>query len=70
MGALAISISGGHSAQVIMRLVVNGGSIPVAQMGPDFLLLDEPFDHPPANASLVLRVDEHERSWTSLTRCA
>jgi hypothetical protein len=47
----------------MMRLLVNGGSIPVAQMGPDFLLLDEPFDHPPADASVVLRVDESERQW-------
>ena len=46
-----------------MLLLVNGGCVPVAQMGPDFLLLAEPFDHPPANASVVLRVDETERSW-------
>jgi hypothetical protein len=47
-----------------MHLLVSGGSIPVVQMGPDFLLLDEPFDHPPADASVVLRVDETERCWT------
>ena len=46
-----------------MQLRVNGESIPVAQMGPDFLLLDEPCDHPPGNASVILKVDTSERSW-------
>ena len=54
---------GGHSAQVKMRLLVNGSSISVAQMGPDFLFLDAPINHPPGNASLVLQVDESERRW-------
>lgn len=60
---IALSSQGGHSAQVNMRLLVNGGSIPVVQMGPDFLLLDAPFDHPPADAGLVLQVDQSERRW-------
>jgi hypothetical protein len=46
-----------------MRLLVNGGSIPVVQMGPDFLLVDAPIDHPPGGASVVLQVDESERRW-------
>jgi hypothetical protein len=54
---------GGHSAQVKMRLLVNGSSIPVAQMGLDFLLVDAPINHPPGNASLVLQVDQSERRW-------
>lgn len=54
---------GGHSAQVKMRLLVNGSSIGVAQMGPDFLLVDAPINHPPGNASLVLQVDQIERRW-------
>jgi hypothetical protein len=37
--------------------------VPVAQLGPDFLLLDAPFDHPPCNARLVLQVDQSERRW-------
>ncbi len=47
-----------------MLLLVGDGCIPVVQMGPDFLLLDKPIDHPPTDASVVLRVDETERSWT------
>jgi hypothetical protein len=46
-----------------MRLLVNGDVLSVAQMGPDFLLVDEPIDHPPCNASLTLRVDQSERRW-------
>jgi len=60
---IASSSQGGHSAWVKMWLLVNGGSIPVVQMGPDFLLVDAPFDHPPGDASVVLQVDESERRW-------
>jgi hypothetical protein len=64
-GVLMISSSsqGGHSAQVKMQLLVNGSSIAIAQMGPDFLLIDGPIDHPPGAASLVLQVDKSERRW-------
>ena len=41
----------------------SGHSIPVAQLGPDFLLLDAPADHPPGPASILLRVDQSERRW-------
>jgi hypothetical protein len=47
-----------------MKLVLNADSIiPVAQMGPDFLLVDNATDHPPGEASLVLQVDQSERRW-------
>jgi hypothetical protein len=55
--------NGGHSAQVKIRLLIDGGSVPVAQLGPDFLLLDEPFEHPPGNACLILQVDQNESRW-------
>jgi hypothetical protein len=55
---------GGHSADVKMRLLVGGHSIPVAQMGPDFVLLEAPVNHPPAQASVVLQVDQSERTWS------
>ena len=44
-------------------LFFNGTSLPVAQLGPDFLLLDSATDHPPCDASIVLRVDQSERRW-------
>ena len=46
-----------------MRLLVNGSSLAVAQMGPDFLLVNAPINHPPGNARLVLQVDQSERRW-------
>jgi hypothetical protein len=54
---------GGHSAEVRISLMFSGHSIQVAQLGPDFLLLDAPADHPPGLASILLRVDESERRW-------
>jgi hypothetical protein len=60
---IAPSNQGGHSAQVKMRLLVNGCSISVAQMGPDFLLLEAPVKHPPGEATMVLQVDQSERRW-------
>ena len=58
-----LSSHGGHSADVRISLLFSGHSIPVAQLGPDFLLLDAPTDHPPGPASIVLRVDQLERRW-------
>ena len=60
-----VNNNSGHSAQVKIQLLIAGGcsSIPVAQLGPDFLLLDHPFDHPPGNGLLVLQVDQNKRQW-------
>jgi len=54
---------GGHSAQVKMRLLLNGSSIPVVQMGPDFLILEAAAEHPPGDATLELQIDTSERRW-------
>jgi len=58
-----MSSQGGHSAQVKMRLLVNQLSVPVVQLGPDFLLVDSPVDLPAGNASVVMQVDQGERRW-------
>ena len=55
---------GAHSAQVEMRLIVNGASISIAQMGPDFLFVESATNHPPGEATIVLQVDGSERRWT------
>ncbi len=47
-----------------MRLLVNGLSLPVAQLVPDFVLLDEPVNHGPATATMVLEIDRSERRWS------
>ena len=54
---------GAHSAQVKMRLIVNGDSIRITHMGPDFLFVESPTDHPPCEASILLRVDDSESEW-------
>jgi hypothetical protein len=59
-----MSSQGGHSAQVIMRLQVNGFMLRVRQMARDFLLVESPVDHPPADARLILQVDQAERIWS------
>ena len=57
------NLTGGHSAQVKMRLLLNGSSIRVAQMGPDFLILESGTEHPPTDATIELRIDASERCW-------
>jgi hypothetical protein len=54
---------GAHSAQVKMRLIVNGTVIRITHMGPDFLFVESPADHPPGEASILLRVDDSESQW-------
>jgi hypothetical protein len=52
-----------HSAQVRMELRLNGRVVPIAQMGPDFVVLKQRFDHPPVEAEIFLRIDDSESSW-------
>ena len=54
---------GAHSAQVEMRLIVNGETISITHMGPDFLFIDSAGDHPPGDATIILQVDQSERRW-------
>jgi hypothetical protein len=54
---------GAHSALVEMQLIVNGSSISITQMGPDFLFIESTSDHPPGDATIILQVDDSERQW-------
>ena len=38
-------------------------SLPVVQLGPDFLFVGEPVDLSPGEACMVMRVDESESQW-------
>ena len=51
------SSSNGHSASVLMTLKVGKTSVPVGQMGPDFLILREALDTPPCAGLVVLEID-------------
>ena len=55
--------SGAYSADVRMELRLNGRVLPIAQLGPDFLILATPIDHPPAHAEIAMSIDGHERCW-------
>ncbi len=46
-----------------MELYVNGYALSIGQLGPDFLILDNPTDHPPADAEIVVWIDGRERRW-------
>ena len=46
-----------------MRLLLNGTSFRIAQMGPDFLFVESPGDHPPARATIEMQVDDSQRTW-------
>lgn len=46
-----------HSALVEMDLILADRVLPIAQMGPEFLMLATPSDHPPCDAEYSLRVD-------------
>ena len=54
---------GGHSALVHMRLLLEGRRFRIAQMGPDFLLVESPSDHPPTRATIEMQVDGFHRTW-------
>jgi hypothetical protein len=51
-------IQTGHSAEVQMRLFTNGSVLAVAQLGPDFVILESaPTAHPAGSAEIELEVD-------------
>ena len=47
-----------------MQLIINGESISITHMGPDFLIVESPREHLPGEATIVLQVDQSERRWT------
>jgi len=73
-----------HSADVRIHLHVNGYVLPVAQLGPEFVVLRTPVNHPPCDAEIAMSIDGNESRWavrlqngiqvgqrkTALSRCA
>jgi len=56
-------MAGGHSAEVRITLSVGDRVFRAAQLGPDFVVLRTPVDHPPATAEVVLTIDGSESRW-------
>jgi len=52
-----------HSAQVHMHLEIEGTSLPIAQLGPDFLILEQTIQHPATRGEIVLQIDASKRRW-------
>jgi hypothetical protein len=52
-----------HSARVRMELRLNGSVLAISHLGPDFLILTQPVDHPPAQAEIVMSVDGNQSRW-------
>jgi hypothetical protein len=47
-----------------MQLLIGGATLSIAQMGPDFLFIDEPIEHPPGEATIVFAVEgSDEERW-------
>ena len=57
-----MEISKGHSANVVGRLELAQKLLPLAQVGPDFLILQEAAEHPVATARLVVSIDGREKA--------
>ena len=55
--------NGGHSAIVKMQLRFNGTTIPIAKMGPDYIVVESASDHPPCEATIEMWVDDSESHW-------
>jgi hypothetical protein len=53
----------GFSAEVRMELRVHDQVLSIGQLGPDFLILENPADHPPADAEITVWIDGRERRW-------
>ena len=49
-----------HSARVRMELRLNGSVLAISHLGPDYLILAQPVDHPPGRAEIAMSVDGRE----------
>ena len=54
----------GYSADVRMQLSVNGHTIRIGQLGPDFLILRDAPDLPPSQAEITVSIDGRMRRWS------
>lgn len=61
--ALSDAVMAGHSSIVTMWLVLEDLLVPVDQLGSRFLILDQPFEHPPADGEMILRIDSIQHQW-------
>jgi len=53
----------GYSATVRIQLTLNGQVLSIAQLGPDFIIIRDRKDHPPAVGEIAMWIDDYERRW-------
>jgi hypothetical protein len=46
-----------------MELHVSGSVLPISHLGRDYLILAQPVDHPPAQAEIVMSIDDSHSRW-------
>ena len=46
-----------------MQLAVNGHILKIGQLGPEFVILEDPIDHPPGEAEILMSVDGLDTRW-------
>jgi hypothetical protein len=62
----SILVSAGHtgvSSDVRIHLLLDGQTLSVSHLGPDFLRLDKNVEHAPSTGRLFFSVDGNERQW-------
>ena len=57
------SIRNEYSAVIRLELLVDGRSLPLAQIAPDVIVFAQPTELPPCNAVILMYVDDVERQW-------
>ena len=56
---MSSSLPSSYSSYVTMRLIVDGQTFKLSQLGPDFLILAEPAGHLQGEAELILTIDDY-----------
>ena len=52
-----------YSAKVRIQLTLSGHILSIAQLGPDFIIIRDRKDHPPATGEIAMWIDDYERRW-------
>jgi hypothetical protein len=53
----------GYSADVRMHLSVNGQTIKIGQLGPNFIILDDALDLAPSQGEITMSIDGQVERW-------
>ncbi len=58
------STANGYSADVRMHLSIDGRTIGIRQMGPDFVILQDSLEVPPTQGEISMSIDGRVKQWT------